>query len=314
MVDISGTCIKKISDKGYYHVPCTVTGKMCLCGEDRLGKLIKKYGSVKAVCESYVSRDGARLLKSGLTVDKIKKVGVAEAVELSKMLHQEKKEKRKERKIRRIKRKEKIEKLNTAICDIKFDREKYDRQKSTPYNLNDEGTVKQLTEKTCMFPDVFLIRNDRYCNGCRLEAHCIAPCKRIRVRGIRYNDDESFIENNSENLVDSSETCAYNNRVVRKPRSKTKKEGDGSMKFTFERKGKQIEVEDLVPTMPGCIGKQFESLYYIKDSVTGEYTSTGKARLEELAIKAGGLENLARTYVGRSGKRAQKEQAQPATA
>lgn len=82
-------------------------------------------------------------------------------------------------------------------------------------------------------------------------------------------------------------------------------------KFVVSIKGKDVEMADMVPTVPNCIGKRFESMYYIKDSVTGDFVSTGKARLDELAVKAGGMENLARTYISRAGKRAQRAEAQP---
>ena len=176
-MDIRGTKIVKISDKGYYHIPCAATGKMCLCGEERLEKLVKRYGSLQKVCENYVSRDGKRLLKSGMSKEKVRKISPEDAIELARMIKEEKLAKRAERQERKQRKKKVREERKSIFPTFVFNR---DEVHIRPCDLNDEVTVKGLTEKMCLFPDIYL-KNDRACNGCRLIKHCIAPCKRVRV-------------------------------------------------------------------------------------------------------------------------------------
>jgi len=45
-----------------YWLKCNVTGEWCFCFEERLQKLVKRYGSLEALSEKHVSRDGGKKL------------------------------------------------------------------------------------------------------------------------------------------------------------------------------------------------------------------------------------------------------------
>jgi len=56
-----------------YRLQCTVTGLWYAANANRKAKLLLKYGTEKALREKFVSREGKRLQKLGLSVEDIKK-------------------------------------------------------------------------------------------------------------------------------------------------------------------------------------------------------------------------------------------------
>lgn len=75
------------------------------------------------------------------------------------------------------------------------------------------------------------------------------------------------------------------------------------MKITF--KGREIEVEEL---SPGLV-KKSDTVFYVKDSVTGEWLYCSNKRLDRLVAKYGTQADVGAKYTGRNGKRQTKTEA-----
>jgi len=69
------------------------------------------------------------------------------------------------------------------------------------------------------------------------------------------------------------------------------------MKVTF--KGREIEVEQV------CEGlvKKSDTVFYVKDAVTGEWLYCSNKRLDKLVAKFGTQEEVGAKYTGRAGKK-----------
>jgi len=73
-------------------------------------------------------------------------------------------------------------------------------------------------------------------------------------------------------------------------------------KVSINYNGKDVEKEEVVP---GIV--KSGNAFLVKCSVTGAYTYCNQERLDRLVAKFKTIENLGLTYVGRAGKKAQKE-------
>lgn len=58
------------------RIKCTITGKWCYITNQRIEAGVKKYGSWEELCNNYICRPAARLLREGKTVDEIKQMVV----------------------------------------------------------------------------------------------------------------------------------------------------------------------------------------------------------------------------------------------
>jgi hypothetical protein len=72
------------------------------------------------------------------------------------------------------------------------------------------------------------------------------------------------------------------------------------MKITF--KGREIEVEQVAE---GLV-KKSDTVFYVKDNVTGEWLYCSDKRLDKLVAKFGSQTEVGAKYTGRTGKRQSK--------
>jgi hypothetical protein len=56
------------------RIRCTISGKWCYITNQRIAAGIAKYGNWEALCEWYICRTAARLLREGKTADEIKQM------------------------------------------------------------------------------------------------------------------------------------------------------------------------------------------------------------------------------------------------
>ena len=69
------------------------------------------------------------------------------------------------------------------------------------------------------------------------------------------------------------------------------------MKITF--RGREVEVEQLAEG----VAKKNDKIFYVKDSITGEWLYANAARFIKLTEKFGSMEDLGQKYIGRAGKK-----------
>jgi len=72
------------------------------------------------------------------------------------------------------------------------------------------------------------------------------------------------------------------------------------MKIQF--KGREIEVEQLAEG----VAKKSDTVFYVKDSVTGEWLYCSNKRLDRLVAKFGTQADVGAKYTGRVGKKQAK--------
>lgn len=62
-LDTTEECPGVVKYKSGYYVQCSITKEWCVCSQERLYALIKKFGSMERLGKGYVSRAGNRIEK-----------------------------------------------------------------------------------------------------------------------------------------------------------------------------------------------------------------------------------------------------------
>ena len=168
---------------------CIITGEEKYIPPSLAKKKISKFGSADEYRKYYVSRPAAKLLKTGLTVDEVRKhfncpdnmapidievLLKLKLVKISKRKGKKEAQKRQERDayLRSKEYKDKME-------SIARERANMTERQYIEYATGGPGKCQVEFGGTCARPDIYLTWNNKACDGCDYYAHCLCYNKRL---------------------------------------------------------------------------------------------------------------------------------------
>jgi hypothetical protein len=171
-------------------IPCIVTGKLSYFSKSALTKKISKFGSVEDFSKHYVCPPARKLLRTGMTVDEVRKhLNITQklpAVSLDIISR-----------LNLLKTKSTRKNSKEELARAKYLNSKEYKDKMRAWHHRKENmTFREWVEEytggtdriwltqgartgTCIRPDIYLTRNYKACDGCECYEYCLCRNKRL---------------------------------------------------------------------------------------------------------------------------------------
>ena len=164
-------------------IPCVVTGKLSYFSKDNLTKKTAKFGSVEDFSKHYVCPPARKLLRTGQSVDDVRKsLNVTEklpvvSLDILSRLKLLKTSKTRKSSADQLERTRYLE--SKEFKDKIKAREDYHRNLSFQDWVENNTGVGRERGGTCIRPDIFLSWNDKSCDECPYYEYCLCYGKRL---------------------------------------------------------------------------------------------------------------------------------------